>query len=112
MLHFHEVAHGFVKDSMEHIGGELLLCCVVGCDRVACHFTIIADTGQHGLLSYHLDLGLTVGVACRTVQMVYLVIQMSRLAICWEQRSFVSGEDGSWGLIWQDIGTAGVGIPM
>ncbi len=22
VLHFHEVAHGFVKDSVEHVGGE------------------------------------------------------------------------------------------
>jgi hypothetical protein len=26
--HFHELASDFVKDSMEHVGGELLLCCV------------------------------------------------------------------------------------
>ncbi len=60
---------------MEHVGGELSLCCVAGHDWAARHLTTSADTGQHGLLSYHLDLGLTAGVACRTIQTVYLVVQ-------------------------------------
>jgi hypothetical protein len=37
--------------------------------------------------------------------------RMPRSAIFWNQQSFVSREDGSWGLIWHDIGAAGVGIP-
>jgi hypothetical protein len=32
-------------------------------------------------------------------------------AIHWDQRSLVSGEDGTWGMICHDIGSAGVGIP-
>ncbi len=78
MPHFHEVAHGFVKDSMERVGGELLLCCVAGRDRAACHFTIFADTAQHSILSYCLDLGLTAGVACRRVQTSTLLSRMPR----------------------------------
>ncbi len=73
--HLHEVARGFVKDSVEHVRGELPECCVVSRDRVARCFTIIVDTGQHGFLSYRLDLGLTAGVACRTNHRVYLVVQ-------------------------------------
>jgi hypothetical protein len=65
--HFHELAHGFVKDSVEYVSGELSLCCVVGHDWAARHLTISADTGQLGLLSYCSDLGLTAGVALRTV---------------------------------------------
>ncbi len=65
---------------MEHVGGELLLCCVAGCDRVAHHFTMIVDTGQHGFFRYRLDLGLTAGVACRTVHGVYLVVQDAQVS--------------------------------
>jgi hypothetical protein len=100
------VIHGYVKDSVEHVGGELLLCCMAGCDWVAHHLTISADTGQHSLLSYYLDLGLTVGVACRAVQMVYLVVQDAG------PTEFFRVEDGACSLIWQDIGTAGMRILM
>ncbi len=65
----------FGEDSVEHVGGELQLCCVAGRNKAAHHFTIIADTGQHGLPSYCLDLGLTVGVVCWTIQKVYFVVQ-------------------------------------
>jgi hypothetical protein len=60
---------------MEHVRGELPECCLSGHDRAACCFTMIVDTGQHGFLCYCLDLGLTAGVACRTVHRVYLVVQ-------------------------------------
>jgi hypothetical protein len=69
---------------MEHVGGELPECCEVGNDRAVRCFTMIVDTGQHGFLSYCLDLGLTAGVACRTVHRVYLVVRMPRSAICWD----------------------------
>jgi hypothetical protein len=65
---------------VEHVDGELLLCCVAGSDWTACHLTISADTGQHGLLSYCPDLGLTLGVVCRTIQMVYLVVQDAQIS--------------------------------
>ncbi len=94
---------------MEQVDGELLLCCVAGRYWVAHHLTISADTGQHGLLSYCSDLGLTGGVACRTIQTVYLVIQDAQISYQW---SFLRGEDGSCGLIWHDIGAAGARICM
>ncbi len=65
--HFHEMAHGFVKDSVEYVGGVLLLSCVASHDRAACCFAMIVDAGQQNLLSYCTDLGLTAGVACRTI---------------------------------------------
>jgi hypothetical protein len=77
--HFHEMARGFVKDSMKHVGGVLLLSCTASSDRAACCFTMIVDAGQQSLLSYCTDLGLTVGVACRTIHRVYLVIQYSQV---------------------------------
>ncbi len=56
------MACGFVKESMEHIGGVLLLSCAVCCDRAAHCFAIVVDAGQQSLLSYCTDLGLTGGV--------------------------------------------------
>jgi hypothetical protein len=80
---------------MEHVGGELSLCRVGGCDWAASHLTICADTGQHSLLSNHLDLGLlTVGVVCRTVQTVYLVIQDAKISYLLEPTEFF--ERGGW----------------
>jgi hypothetical protein len=73
--HFHEMARGFVEDSMEHVGGVLSLSCVASRDRVACYFAIIVDTEQQSLLSNCTDLGLTAGVVCRPIHWVYLVIQ-------------------------------------
>ncbi len=55
---------GFVKDSVEHVGGVLSLSFAVRCDRAAHCFAIVVDAGQHSLLSYCTDLGLTAGVAC------------------------------------------------
>jgi hypothetical protein len=49
-------------------------------DRAVRRFAIIVDAGQHGFLSYCMDLGLTVGVACRTVHQVYLVVQYSKVS--------------------------------
>jgi hypothetical protein len=79
--HFHEMARGFVKDSVEHVRGvlPLPLSCAASRDRAACCFAIIMDAGQQGLLSYCTDLGLTAGVACRTIHWVYLVIQYSQV---------------------------------
>ncbi len=73
--HFHEMARGFVKDGVEHVGGVLSLSCTVSCDMAAHHFAIVVDAGQQSLLSYCMDLGLTVGVVCRTIHRVFLVIQ-------------------------------------
>jgi hypothetical protein len=94
VLHFHELAHGFIENSVERVGGELSLCCVAGLDWVAHHLTISADTGQHGLLSYHSDLGLTAGVACRTVQTVYLVVQDAQFSYSLGLMEF--SERGGW----------------
>jgi hypothetical protein len=44
--HFHEMACGFVKDSVEHVKGVLLLSCVASRDRVARCYIIIVDAGQ------------------------------------------------------------------
>jgi hypothetical protein len=38
--HFREMARGFVKDSVEHVGGVLLLSCAASRDRWACRFAI------------------------------------------------------------------------
>ncbi len=84
----------------------------MGHNRVARHFTIIADTGQHSLLSYCSYLGLTVGVACWTIQKVYLVVQDAKVGYSLGPMEFCEWGDGSWGLIRQDIGAAGLGIPM
>ncbi len=43
------------------------------------HFAIIVDAGQGSLLSYCMDLGLTAGVACRTIHRVCLVIKYSQV---------------------------------
>jgi hypothetical protein len=79
VLHFHEMTRGFVEDSMEHVGRVPLLSCAASCDKAAHCFAIIVDAGQQSLLSYCTDLGLTVGVACRTIHWVYLVIQYSQV---------------------------------
>ncbi len=73
------MARGFVKDSVEHVGGVLLLSCAVHCDRAAHRFAIVADAGQQSLLSYYMDLGLTAGVACWTIHPVYFVIQYTQV---------------------------------
>jgi hypothetical protein len=77
--HFHEMARGFVEDSKEHDGGVLLLSCVASRDWAARCFAIIVDAGQQSLLSNCTGLGLTVGVVCRTIHRVYLVIQYSQV---------------------------------
>ncbi len=69
------------------------------------------DTGQHGFLSYRADLGLTVGVACRTVHHVYLVVQYSQVSYLLGLTEICEWGDGTWGMIWREIGAAGVGIP-
>ncbi len=79
---------------MEHVSGELSLCCAAGHDRVARHLTLSADTGQHGLLSYCLDLGLTAGVMCRTVRMAYLVAQDAQIGYSLGPMEF--SEWGGW----------------
>ncbi len=79
VLHFHEMARGFVEDSLEHVDGVLLLSCAASRDRVACCFTIIVDAGQQSLLSNCTDLGLTAGVVCGTIHRVYLGIQYSQV---------------------------------
>ncbi len=66
-------------------------------------FNLIVDTGQHGFLSYCADLGLTAGVVCRTVR--------SQVSYSLRLMEFCEWEDGTWGMIWHEIGTAGVGIP-
>ncbi len=73
------MARGFVKDSVDHVGGVLLLSCAVRCDRVAHCFAIVVDAGQQILLSYCTDLGLTAGVACWTIHRVYFVIQYTQV---------------------------------
>ncbi len=75
VLHFYEMARGFVKDNMEHVSRVLLLSCAVRCDRAAHRFAIVVDAGQQSLLSYCADLGLTLGVACWTIHQVCFVIQ-------------------------------------
>jgi hypothetical protein len=77
--HFREIAPGFFKDSMEHVGGVLLLSFAVHCDMAAHHFAIVVDAGQQSLLSYCMDLGLTAGVACWTIHRVYFVIQYTQV---------------------------------
>jgi hypothetical protein len=73
------MARGFIKDSVEHVGGVLSLSCAVSCDRAAHHFDKVVDAGQQSLLSYWKDLGLTAGVACRTFRQVFLVIQYTQI---------------------------------
>ncbi len=94
MPQFHELARGFVEDSVEYVGGELSLCCLVGHDWAARHRTISAYTGQHGLLSYCSDLGLTAGVVCRTIHMVYLVVQDAQISYALGPMEFF--ERGGW----------------
>ena len=51
MPHFHELADGFVKDGLEHVGRELLACRAAWCDDVACDVDVCVDAGQDCLLS-------------------------------------------------------------
>ncbi len=67
---------------------------MAGYDRAACHFTIIVVTGQHGLLNYCLDLGLTAGVACWTIQKVHLVVQDAQVGYSLGSMGFC--EWGGW----------------
>jgi hypothetical protein len=103
------MACGFVKDSVEYVGGVLLLSFAVHCDRVAHHSAIVVDAGQQSLLSYCTDLGLTTGVACWTIHRVSLSSNIPRSAIHWDCRNFVSGGYGTWGMIWRVIGVVGEG---
>jgi hypothetical protein len=64
---------------VEHVGGVVSLSCVVSPAREAHCFAIIVAVGQQSLLSFCRDLRLTVGVACRTIHWVYLVIQYSQV---------------------------------
>ncbi len=72
------MARGFVKDSVEHVSGELSLSCAVHCNRAAHRFVIVVDAGQQSLLSYCTDLGLTASVACWTIHQVYFGIQYTQ----------------------------------
>ncbi len=101
------MARGFVKDSVEHVGGVLSLSCAVRCDRAAHCFAIVVDAGQLSLLSYYMDLGLTAGVGPSTG--CTFSSNIPRLAIRWDCQSFLSGEDGTWGMIWRVIGVIGEG---
>jgi hypothetical protein len=73
------MAHGFVKDSVECVGGVLSLSCAVHCDRVAHCFPIVVHAGQQSLLSYCTVLGLTASVVCWTIHRVYFVIQFTQV---------------------------------
>ncbi len=63
MLHFYELAGGFVKDGLEHVCGELLACRDVWCDDVACDVTVCVDAGQYCLLCDGAYLGFAASVA-------------------------------------------------
>jgi hypothetical protein len=88
------MARGFVKDSKEQVGGVLSLSCTVSCDRAAHCFAIVVDAGQQSLLSYCTDLGLTAGVACRTICQVFLVIQYTQVGYLLGSPEFREG--GGW----------------
>ncbi len=77
--HFHEMARGFIKNSVEHVGGVLSLSYAASRDWAGCSFAIIVGAGQQNLLRYCMDLGLTAGVVCRAIHWVYLVIQYSQV---------------------------------
>ncbi len=85
------MARGFVKDSVEHVGGVLSLSCAVRCDRAAHHFAIVVDAGQQSLLSYCMDLGLTTGVACWTIHRVYFVIHYTQASYLLRLPEFCEG---------------------
>jgi hypothetical protein len=55
---------------------------------------MIVDTYQHGFLSYSTDLGLTAGVAYRTVHHIYLVVQYSQVSYLLGSTEFC--EWGGW----------------
>jgi hypothetical protein len=92
--HFHEMACGFVENSVKHVGGVLSLSCAASRDRAAHCFAIIVDAGQHSPLSYCMDLGLTVGVARRTIHRLSLVIQYSQVSYLLGSPEFC--EWGGW----------------
>ena len=62
-MHFHELACGFAKDRLEHVGGELRACRAVWCDDVACDVAVCVDAGQNCLLCDGAYLGFTVSIA-------------------------------------------------
>ena len=62
-MHFYELAGGFVKDGLEHVGGELLTCHAAWCDDVACDVAICVDAGQYCLLCDGAYLGFAASVA-------------------------------------------------
>ena len=63
MPQFHELADGFVKDGLEHVGGELSVCRAAWCDDVACDVAVCVDVGQYCLLCDGAYLGFAVSVA-------------------------------------------------
>jgi hypothetical protein len=50
LLHFHELAGGFVKDGLKHVSGELPACRAAWCDDVVCDVAVCVDAGQYCLL--------------------------------------------------------------
>jgi hypothetical protein len=103
------MARGFVKDSMEHVGGVLSLSCAVRCDRVAHYFAIVVDAGQQSLLSYCMDLGLTAGVASWTIHRVYFVIQYTQVGYSLGSPEFCEWGEWYMGLIWRVISVVSEG---
>ncbi len=63
MPHFHELAGGFVENSLEHASGELLVCPAAWCDDLACDVAICVDAGQYCLLCDGAYLGFAASVA-------------------------------------------------
>ncbi len=62
-MHFHELASGFVKDGLEHGGGELLARRAAWCDDIACDVAVCVDAGQYCLLCDGAYLGFAASVA-------------------------------------------------
>ena len=67
MPHFHELAGGFVKDGLEHVGGELSACRAAWCDDVACDVAMCVDSCQYCLLCDGVYLGFAASVAIWTI---------------------------------------------
>ncbi len=63
MPHFHELAGGFVKDGLEHVGGELSVCRAAWCDDIACDVAACVDACQYCLLCDGGYLGFAASVA-------------------------------------------------
>lgn len=63
VMHFHELACGFVKDGLEHVRWELSACRAARCDDVACDVAVCGDAGQNHLLCDGAYLGFTASIA-------------------------------------------------